>query len=130
DQDPVLRHAGIMGLAGSAGSGEELVETGKHSSPAVRLAAAVAMRKLGSDHVAMFLSDTDPLVVVEAARAIHDLPIAAAMPKLATLITRTMTDDALLRRVLNANYRLGSADNANAIAAFAARKDAADNLRL
>jgi quinoprotein glucose dehydrogenase len=130
NQDPVLRHAGITGLAGSAKSGEGLVESGKHSSPAVRLAAAVAMRKLGSDRVTMFLNDTDPLVVIEAARAIHDLPIEPALPMLAALITRTTTDDALLRRVLNANFRLGSAENANAIAAFAARKDAPDNMRL
>jgi quinoprotein glucose dehydrogenase len=130
NQDPVLRHAGIMGLAGSAGSGEALVEVGKHSSPAVRLAAAVAMRKLGGEQVAMFLNDNDPLVVVEAARAIHDLPVEGALPKLAALITRSSTDDALMRRVLNANYRLGTPENANAIAAFAARKDASDNLRL
>ncbi|MFN0021403.1 MAG: PVC-type heme-binding CxxCH protein [Pirellulaceae bacterium] len=130
NQDPVLRHAGIMGLAGSAGSGEALVEVGKHSSPAVRLATAVAMRKLGSEQVAMFLNDTDPLIVVEAARAIHDLPLEGALPKLAALITRSSADDALMRRVLNANYRLGTSENANAIAAFAARKDSPDNLRL
>jgi quinoprotein glucose dehydrogenase len=130
NQDPVLRHAGIMGLSGSAGSGESLVEAGKHSSPAVRLAAAVAMRKLGSEQVAMFLEDIDPLVVVEASRAVHDLPIVAAMPKLAALVTRSSNDDALLRRVLNANFRIGSVENAKAIAAFAARKDASDNLRL
>ncbi len=130
NQDSVLRHAGIMGLAGSAGSGEAIVEAGEHSSPAVRLATAVAMRKLGSEQVAMFLNDNDPLVVIEAARAIHDLPIESAMPKLAALITRSSTDDALLRRVLNANYRLGGVENANAIAAFAARKEAPDNLRL
>ncbi|MCE9528337.1 MAG: HEAT repeat domain-containing protein [Planctomycetales bacterium] len=129
-QDAVLRHGGIMGLAGSAGSGEALVEVGKHSSPAVRLAAAVAMRKLGSEQVAMFLNDTEPLVVVEAARSIHDLPLEGALPKLAALITRSATDDTLMRRVLNANYRLGTPENANAIAAFAARKDAPDNLRL
>lgn len=130
NQDAVLRHAGIMGLAGSAGSGEALVESGKHSSPAVRLAAAVAMRKLGSEQVAMFLNDNDPLVVIEAARAIHDLPIEPAQPMLAALITRTTTDDALLRRVLNANFRLGSAENASALATFTARKDAPDNMRL
>ncbi len=129
-QDPVLRHAGIMGLAGSAGSGEGLAELSKHPSAAVRLAAAVAMRKLGSEQVAIFLNDIDPLVVVEAARAIHDLPLEGALPKLAALITRGSTDDALLRRVLNANYRLGTPENANAIAAFAARKSSPDNLRL
>ncbi len=130
NQDPVLRHAGIMGLVGSAESGEALADAGKHSSSAVRLAVTVAMRKLGSEQVTMLLDDADPLVVVEAARAIHDLPITAALPKLAALITRSSTDDALLRRVLNANFRLGTVENAHAIAAFAARKDVPDNLRL
>lgn len=130
NQDAVLRHAGIMGLAGSAGSGEALVEAGKHSSPAVRLSVAVAMRKLGSEQVAMFLGDADPLVVVEGARAIHDLPIESAMPKLAALTTRSIQDEALLHRAMNANHRLGSPENANALAAFAARQDAPENLRL
>src|SRR6185436_7452615 len=107
-----------------------LVEAGKHSFPAVRLAVTVAMRKLGSEQIATFLGDTDPLVVVEAARAIHDLPIPSALPQLAALTTRTSQDDALLRRALNANFRLGAPENARAVASFAARKDAPENLRL
>ena len=64
----------------------------------------LALRRIGSQRVADFLNDPDPRLVVEAARAIHDVPIAAAMPKLAALIDRSSADDALMRRVLNANY--------------------------
>jgi quinoprotein glucose dehydrogenase len=68
--------------------------------------------------------------VVEAARAIHDEPITGALPQLAALITRTSDDDALLRRVLNANYRLGTPEAAAAIAKFAGRRDAPEAMRL
>jgi quinoprotein glucose dehydrogenase len=95
--------------------------------------------------IARFLHDSDPRLVLEAARAIHDLPLDAAMPELAQLITNasiTSTGtkdaiskdfdgrDALLRRVLNANFRLGTADNAAAVARFAARSDAPEAMRI
>ncbi len=130
NKDPFLRHGAIVGLAGSAGSGEALVEGVKHSSPAARLGTVVAMRRLNSEHVAELLNDVDPLVVVEAARAIHDLPISAALPQLAALITRTTQDDALLRRVLNANFRIGGEKEAQAVAVFAANKEAPEAMRL
>jgi quinoprotein glucose dehydrogenase len=131
DQDPVLRHAAVMGLAGAAnGSAETLAAHAKHSSPAARMGVLLALRRLSSEQVAVFLTDSDPRLVVEAARAIHDVPIPAAMPQLAAIVTREMQDDALIRRVLNANYRLGSPENAAAVAAFAARPDAPEAMRL
>ncbi len=130
DRDPVLRHGGVMGLAGSAGSAAALMDAAKHSSPAARMGALLAMRRLAADDVALFLSDSDPRLVVEAARVIHDLPLPAALPKLAALISGPASDDALLRRVLNANYRLGAEENAQALALFAARAAAPESLRL
>jgi quinoprotein glucose dehydrogenase len=129
DEDPALRHACIMGLAGSA-KDARLVELAKHESPSVRIAAAVALRRHRSADVATFLNDSEPKVVVEAARAIHDLPLTAAFPQLAALISKITTDDALLRRILNANYRLGGPEQALAIAEYAARGDAPKHLRL
>jgi quinoprotein glucose dehydrogenase len=76
------------------------------------------------------LNDSDPRLVVEAARAIHDVPIAAAMPKLATLIDRSSADDALMRRVLNANYRAGTPEAAQAIARYAGRTNVPTAMRL
>jgi quinoprotein glucose dehydrogenase len=131
DQDPVLRHGAIMGLAGSAaGDAERLVAEAPHPSPAARLGLVVALRRLRSERVAHFLDDADPRVVVEAARAIHDEPIAAAEPRLASLITRATDDEALLRRALNANYRLGTAESALALAQFAGRDDAPEAMRI
>lgn len=129
DQDPIVRHGAIMGLAGG-GSVAALVNATEHPSRSARLGAIVALRRLGSPEVARFLNDADVELVVEAARAIHDLPIEAALPQLAARITDAPTDDALLRRVLNANFRLGGAEHADALAAFAARESVPESLRL
>jgi quinoprotein glucose dehydrogenase len=129
DQDPALRHACVMGLAGTADEAM-LAQLASHESPSVRVAAVVALRRKSSPAVTRFLADSDPRVVVEAARVIHDLPLATELPALASLMSRTPSDDALMRRVLNANYRLGGEDHAQAIAEFAARSDAPQALRL
>ena len=131
DKDPVLRHAAVMGLAGSAGGSPSLlVAHAKHSSPSARIGLLLALRRLGSEETAIFLNDVDPRIVVEAARAIHDTPIPAAMPKLAALVTRGGRDDALVRRVLNANFRAGTPEAAKAIAAYAARGDVQTEMRI
>lgn len=130
DQDAVLRHGAVMGLTGSAENVQQLVEAAHGATPAGRLGIVLALRRHNAVELANFLNDSEPRIVLEAARAIHDLPIAAALPKLAALITRSTQDDALLRRVLNANFRLGTAENAAAVANFAARKDAPEKMRL
>ena len=113
DADPVLRFAGIAGLAGCA-SPEALAAMATHQSRAVRLAAVVALRRLSSPLVGKYLGDRDPLVVLESARAIHDVPIVEAFPALAELMKQPVPEgengDALFRRVLNANFHLGSID--------------------
>ena len=129
DQDPVLRHGGVMGLVGSA-RGNDMALAAQHPSAAARMGLLLALRRLKSEQIALFLDDSDPRLVVEAARAIHDLPIASGLPKLASLISRKSQDDALVRRVLNANYRLGHAENAEALAAYASRPDAPEAMRL
>lgn len=133
NEDPILRHGGIMALAG-APHDRLLVEAARHDSPAARLAVVVAMRKRGQADVAALLNDADPRVVLEAARAIHDVQAFHAkegcLTALARLINRPTTSDPLLRRVLNANYRLGGAEHAAAIAQFAASVDAPENMRL
>ncbi|MFM7846403.1 MAG: HEAT repeat domain-containing protein, partial [Planctomycetota bacterium] len=102
----------------------------RHPSAAARLGLAVVLRRLGMSDVAKLLDDADPRVVVEAARGIHDEPIAGAMPALAALAGRELSNDALARRVLNANYRLGTAAQAQAIAQVAARASTPEPMKL
>jgi hypothetical protein len=72
--------------------------------------------------VARFLSDVDEQVVTEAARAVNDDgAIAAGLPALARLLDeRRFTSEPLLRRAINANFRLGTNDAAARVGAFAA----------
>jgi putative heme-binding domain-containing protein len=82
--------------------------------------------------VAKFLEDADPAVVLEAARAINDDGgIEAALPDLAALLEHIPpdADEALVRRVLSANGRLGGTEHTRRLADFAVRSDAAAALR-
>jgi quinoprotein glucose dehydrogenase len=142
DQDAYLRHACVLALVGIATTGDDLpapfestdpvplAEEGtallktasQDKSDAVRLASVLAMRRLRSPEVASLLSDANPRIVAEAARAINDEPILAAMPALAKLATlKPKSDSAPLReaielRALNALFRLGRPEDAVALA--------------
>ncbi|QDT93168.1 PVC-type heme-binding CxxCH protein [Gimesia algae] len=127
--DPMLRHAAILALT-RIGNTDALIAATNHDSAAVRLAAVVALRRLQRKEVGLFLQDSDPLVVLEAARAINDEPIPDALADLAAVsITADMTD-ALLRRVMNANFRMGTAENALTVAKIAADSKVPEALRL
>jgi quinoprotein glucose dehydrogenase len=129
DADPALRHAGIMALRGLPDS-TRLVALNQHPSKSVRLAAVVALRKRQDPQVAVFLKDSEVSVQTEAARAVNDVPqLHGALPALAALTTQKNVPDALLHRALNANFRLGTADAAKAIAAVAADTSRSDAMR-
>ena len=127
DQDPYLRHAGIMGLAGIMAKSKVAFEMYlphiRKKSAAVRLAYVAAARRYREPLIGEFLSDPESAVVKEVARAIHDLPISRSMDKLASLIGTDPQDDAVIRRVLNANMIVGGKDNALQLAKFASRPD-------
>ena len=128
--DPVLRHAAVMGLLGHAG-GARLEALAGDASVEVRLGAVVALRRLADARVARFLEDSDPLVVAEAARAIHDLPIEDAAPRLAALAGREAPlERAAGRRVLASLHRAHDGPAAGALLDFALRDDQDEGLRL
>ena len=128
DRDPYLRHAGVMALAW-INDVDSLVTASRNTSRSVRLGAVLALRRLERPEIAAFLNDSDEAVVLEAARAINDLPINGAMPELAALVTRSTRSEPLLRRVLNANFRHGVRQTAEALAAFAAKTEAPETMR-
>ncbi len=143
DSDPALRHALCTGLAGCADP-EALVALRADASVSVRLGAVIALRRLKHEGLSKFLDDSDPLVIAEAARAIHDESVESAMPALAALISKTSKivafpegtkelpgpRDAVLRRVVNANYRIGNKDSASALAKFGAAAEVPAAFRL
>lgn len=128
DRDPYLRHAGVMGLAGTRTS-DELAALAEDSSAAVRRAAVVALRRQQSPLLGRFVGDADPAVQLEAARAINDLPVTDALPSLAGLIRRSSMPTPLARRVLNATFRVGHPLGAGELAAFAADVGQPESLR-
>lgn len=129
DRDAYLRHALVMGLTGTRND-PVLDKAGASESRAVRLGVLLAFRKLGDPRIARFLRDPDPFLVAEAARAINDRPINRALPELASLIHEVDAEESVTLRALNATFRLGRKEDAAALAAFAARDDAEDTLRI
>jgi HEAT repeat protein len=119
--DAHLRHAATYALS-RLGDETALTDLAQHPSRTIRLSAVVALRRLHAQGVAIFLEDRDPLVVMEAARAIHDdESISAVLPALARLLTPGLgAEEALLRRAINANLRIGDEASAGRLAAYAA----------
>ncbi len=141
--DPALRHALAIGLAG-CGSADSLAAAATHPSAATRLGAVVALRRKGDSALERFLADTEPLVVAETARAIHDEFLEASMPALASMLSKASElsslsegskeepgpRDAILKRAINANFRLGNPSNADALVHFAGLSNAPEALRV
>ena len=145
-----------------------------------QMAVLIAERRLGTETIARHLSGSDPLFVLEAARAINDVPITNAYPELAALAEPAKLDALLkkfatlkqsgeeasaarqeprptdgkvairdvradqplpwgtapidqltpmLLRVVNANFREGSSQSAERLAALATRSELSDLIR-
>ena len=114
--DPVVHHATILPSPARSSAGD-LVKLNARKPAAIRTAAVVALRRQRSGDVATFLNDGNALVQLEAARAIADEHIDSAMPQLARLAKRTDLAKPVMRRALNANYRLANAEVLAAVAA-------------
>lgn len=137
DEDVYLRHAGSLALA-RIGKAEPVVALTLHSSKALRIAAVVALRRMQHKGIAQFLNDKDEFIATEAARGINDdLSIPDALPALGDILkTTNFTNEALIRRAINANLRVGTdaaLDNlvqyaANTAAPAAMRAEAIDAL--
>ncbi len=111
DEDVYIRHAGSLALA-RIGKPEPVIALSKDTSRAVRIAAVVALRRMEHPGIAEFLKDADEFIVTEAARGINDdLSIKDALPALGNLLTTTrFTNEALIRRCINANLRVGTSE--------------------
>ncbi len=109
DEDVYLRHAGSLALA-RIGKAEPVVALTSHSSKALRIAAVVALRRMQHKGIAQFLNDKDEFIATEAARGINDdLSIPDALPALGDILkTTNFTNEALIRRAINANLRVGT----------------------
>ncbi|MBX2900746.1 MAG: HEAT repeat domain-containing protein [Cyclobacteriaceae bacterium] len=109
DEDEYIRHATSLALA-RIGKPEKLMALSSHPSKAVRLGSVLALRRLQHPGIAIYLNDVDEFIVTETARAINDdKSIADAIPALGKLLVSTkFTNQALIRRAINANLREGT----------------------
>lgn len=129
DQDPWLRHAYALALS-RINDEAVLAAMLEDKSIALRKTAAVALRRTGSASISALLEDEDLNIALEAARAINDEPINAAMPALAGLkLAQAERDPALLRRVIAANTRVGGPESARRLVAIATSTKAPEELR-
>ena len=127
DADAFLRHAGALALA-RIGKADPIVALASHPCRAVRIAAVVALRRMNHPGIVSFLSDGDEYVVTEAARAINDdLSISDALPALGELLNkRQFTNEALIRRVINANLRTGTQEGLQNLVDYAVSRGPAN----
>ena len=81
--------------------------------------------------VRAFLSDKDELVLLEAARAIHDdQSIPDALPDLAALLERPgLENEFLIRRVINAAFRHGSGTDLQRLEGYLNRGEGSSKLK-
>src|SRR5690606_19290106 len=106
------------------GGGEALVALSRRPSAAVRLGAVLALRRMSDAGVAEFLGDDDEFIVTEAARAVNDdFSIEGALPALGDLLLTTeFTNEALLRRAVSANLRVGGEKALTNLVTYSARE--------
>jgi quinoprotein glucose dehydrogenase len=130
DEDVYIRHAGSLALA-RIGKADPIINLSKDTSRAVRIAAVVALRRMAHPGIAVFLKDADEFIVTETARAINDdLSIQAALLPLGnTLATTRFVNEALLRRCINVNVRVGTPEAMGLLVDFAGKEGAPAAMR-
>ena len=130
DQDIWLRHAGMIALS-RLGDEDALSALNDHPSKSVRLAAVVALRRMKSPAISTYLSDRHEDVVTEAARGINDdLGIEQAFPALASVLSESpFKNEALIRRAINANQRIGQQANIEVLINYVQQESAPAAMR-
>jgi putative heme-binding domain-containing protein len=130
DEDKWLRHAGAIALSRIADA-KKLISEYKNPSVAVRTAIVVALRRQSAPIIGEFLKDDNEFIVTEAARAINDdFSIEEALSDLANILNTTpFQNEALIRRAINANLRVGKAENIQQLADYAKNKNAPAPMR-
>ena len=111
DKDPYLRHAGVIALK-NMNAPDAVHAFAKDPADAVRIAVVLVERRNADPRLVEFVTDANPMIVAEAVRAIHDLPIEGLTESLASLAGQWKDKsfpemEPALRRVLHAAYRLG-----------------------
>lgn len=129
ETDVVLRHACLSGLD-ALGTVESATAKVKDASTEVRLLSVLFLRRHASAELVQFLDDADQQVKHEVVRAIYDTAAldGAAGKRLADLPAADLPET-VQRRVIAANYRLGTDDSARALVKLAGTSGLKDSVR-
>jgi quinoprotein glucose dehydrogenase len=113
------------------GKAEPLLMLSNNPSRALRIAAVVTLRRMGHAGISRFLWDNDEFIVTETARAINDdLSIVDALPALGELLNTTgFTNEALIRRAINANLRTGTEKAMQVLISYSLKEGAPATMR-
>ena len=115
NQEPYLRHAGSYALQHLVTSPLMLAGLERHPAAAVRLGAAVALRRMRVAEAATFINDPDPQIADESIRAVTDLSLDDVRVSVGLLLDNPSArqwQPFMLRRLVHNAFRLGGADNA------------------
>lgn len=119
-RDPAFRSSLASTMAATVPAATIAGTGAVHPEARARLIAVLALRQQRAGDLVDFLTDVDPVVATEAARAIYDLPVMTALPALAALLDQSAAlPEALTRRALAAAWYLGTTVNAGRVAAVA-----------
>ncbi|MGL4399081.1 MAG: DUF7133 domain-containing protein [Luteolibacter sp.] len=133
NRDVHLRHAGIFALQHAAASPAILTALATtYDSPPVRLAAVVALRRMGDPGVSAFIKDADHKVADEAIRAICDTDMVSQRPAVAALlddVSNRAWSPFMLRRLIHNAFRIGTPENAARLLKLAADPQIPDAVR-
>ncbi|MCM8527138.1 MAG: HEAT repeat domain-containing protein [Lentisphaeraceae bacterium] len=140
NKDLFLRHGLIMYLAGIKDK-SAYIKGIKDSSPAVRMAVLLTLRRHKDAQVADFLSDSDVGIRYEAIRAINDLHMTDVIPELAKELAKYFPgtsapmpkdsiDEFIHHRIINANYYSAKSADAERILKYAANDKLPEGVRL
>lgn len=137
--DRHVLHAGMYGVL-QMDDPALIHEMAFHESVEVRMAAVLAMRRTGDPQIATLLRDSDQAVYEEAVRVIYDQNIVGAMDPLAGQLEAFISPEVEplhpgvsslnLRRMVQANFRLGTLEHARRLVALAATTSIPDEIRV
>lgn len=130
--DPVIRHQAVVALAAIATrSPGAITRTAEHPNPAVRQAAVLALSRADDvDALQAMTRDSNSDVVLSAARMLLNERDGVGEEAVASLPLPPEAPPALVRRKLEAAYRIGSAWYAGKVAAIAADGSQPEAIRL
>ena len=131
DLDPYLRHTVAYALSKIPGAADQLKKLNTDPSAQVRMIAVLTLRHLKSAYITEYLIDSDTLIAMEVARAIHDdESIPEALPHLANSLNQTTCKNPIyLRRAINANLRIGDLQSVNRLKQYALNRANDNSLR-